>query len=96
MQGRAARDDVWPAPPRRASRRRIQEFVSQSWASSAATRPRSSRERRIAGAAALPRINAAAVMDDATIRQFNDDGAVLLKGLAAPAWVDALREGAEE
>jgi len=52
-------------------------------------------QQHLSSVASLPRIDAAAVMDEDKIQQFNADGAILLKQLAAPAWVDALRAGAE-
>mmetsp|Transcript_33275 Transcript_33275/g.102215 ORF Transcript_33275/g.102215 Transcript_33275/m.102215 type:complete len:313 (+) Transcript_33275:935-1873(+) len=48
-----------------------------------------------ASRAGLPRIDAATAIDQATRERFDADGAVVLRGLAAPEWVDALRAGAE-
>mmetsp|Transcript_26961 Transcript_26961/g.60302 ORF Transcript_26961/g.60302 Transcript_26961/m.60302 type:complete len:322 (-) Transcript_26961:89-1054(-) len=45
--------------------------------------------------ASLPRIDAAHLSDSA-VRQFNDDGAIVLRQVAGAGWVEAMRDAAEE
>ena len=43
----------------------------------------------------LPKVDAAALTDE-DVARFNDDGAIVLRQVLSPAWVDALRAAAEE
>jgi ectoine hydroxylase-related dioxygenase (phytanoyl-CoA dioxygenase family) len=56
------------------------------WASVAAAR---------APAAGLARVDAAALVSDADVKRFADDGAIVLRGVFSAAWVEALRAAAE-
>jgi hypothetical protein len=44
---------------------------------------------------ALPRIDPLAAISNADIDQLSEDGAIVLRGILAPEWIDVLREAAE-
>eukprot|EP00962_Isochrysis_galbana_P038196 scaffold13528_cov126-Isochrysis_galbana.AAC.1 len=43
----------------------------------------------------LPRIDPRAAISDADIDQLNEEGAIVLRGILAPEWIEVLREAAE-
>lgn len=47
-------------------------------------------------APSLPIVDAAAALSEEDVARFAVDGAVVLRGLLSPAWVEALRDAAEE
>ena len=44
----------------------------------------------------LPRVDPAAVLNEADVARFNEDGAIAVRGLCGADWVDAMRSAAEK
>ena len=52
--------------------------------------------RRFFSTRPLPKVDAATVISDADVARFSNDGAIVVRGMVGPEWVEALRETAEK